>query len=273
VILAAQWEAISAVAQAVAAFGALLVFYVAVLQRTDARDSAEAALRAAAAAERGVELQAGAQTDQFRLLTYPAVGVEMTTEGTQNYVRVYNPGQYPALDVDLVLLHILDERDETLEAFAARCAVPEHCALVAKAGVTTRGAYAVQDHVYYSSIGPRRQVKAVTAFPAEPRSLALLLQYRDVQGRNYAHVLSAFWSTDDGRYTTLIEYEGDRLQESTRLDLFMSMARGTNLPSVSEDMQRNFIDYWDHSIPAAYLQSGRPEVDDRGVWSELSFPV
>ncbi|WP_445150963.1 hypothetical protein [Baekduia sp. Peel2402] len=266
-IFATDWTAIAAIAQSVAAVGAVLVFGVAVLQRSDARDSAEAALRAAVAAERSVDVQSASQMEQFRLMTFPPVGCEFSRDGTTAYVRVSNPGDYPAIDVDLSLLQILWADDQELEEYSAQHVDDEHQEEAQAVGETDDGAYGVFDHIVYSSVPPRRSVKAHLGFATEPDSMVVLLQYRDIQGRNYQALIHAYWTSSAGRYTSYVVHEGNRVTEAPRLEMFGGTA--PDRADASEDMRRELLDFWEHAFPMGWLKGPMPEIEDRGTWSDI----
>lgn len=160
--IATDWTAISAIATAAAALISAGVVVVALLQRGDSRESAQAAIRAAVAAEEAVEHQRQAAAEQSRLQTYPPVTIQFGRHH-DGWVTIMlrNAGSLPALDVDIDVLGILWEYEWAPDEFAAQFIDDEDkLRELSEIGANSDSGFSVMDHLVYGALPPKTHVAA-----------------------------------------------------------------------------------------------------------------
>jgi hypothetical protein len=260
-----DWVAVSAVATAALAFATFAFVVAAFLQRKDMRASAAAATRAAQAAESSVQLQREMFSEQSRLSMYPPLSLDLAYTTNHAVFRLTNAGSLPALDVDVAAISLRWDDAEPREEYFRSIIKPEHADAVAALGTSDEGAFGVYDHAVYDVVPPGRAVTANFDFPDVPRQLNVLLQFRDMVGRNYQHLYLTIQSEQAGRYVGAIDVP--ELKEIERIELFPPTAAAES--EMPRAVREDFYAVWVNSIPSGYLQGSRGEVEDRGSWEKV----
>lgn len=247
------------------------------LQRKDTQRAADAAQRAALTSEKAVELQQQTAAEQSRLLSYPALGIEFFRTDDAAYLRLRNPSQLPAFDLDVMAVAVYnEEHDPPYAHFVSRYVRP-NASQTADLHPDGEGTYGVYDHLVYDDIPPQRAVRARLGFPYPPAAIVAVVQFRDVIGRNYTRALWALPASDPGpsRYmTTSVAPIVAALVDTPRVDYLAArvpdLGAGAYVEAdVPEPIRREFVDNLRHSFSSGYLDQPQLDVEERGTWEDV----
>lgn len=265
-LAAIDWVELSAIATALLALATFAFVVAAFLQRNDTANAAKAARQAAEAAENSVMLQREVSDTQFRLATYPALACEFMHDDQNASLVLFNGTGLPAFDVDIMILSGYSAEDETAAAqFAALYVKSDRQDQVQVSG---DGFIHVYDRLAYATVPPHRAVEAPINAPDVPDYLTILLQFRDLLGRNYCRLYCCGKSKDPGSqsysFSLYVIPEDEILRDRERIELLT--AKGRNPPSEPPDLKREFSDAFACSISSGYLRSPQLEIEERGTW-------
>jgi hypothetical protein len=276
VLATADWVEVSALATgalAVATFGFVVVAW---LQRSDTRAAAEAATRAALASEASLTLQQATYSEQSRLATYPVLACDCTFDSSFAYLRLHNVSAVPALDIDLMVVDFrLDEYDD-YEDYVVKFVKQEYVDRFLGHAPDEDGTWGVYDHLCYGDVPPGRSIRAPLDFLGAPESLLVLLQFRDLLGRNYIRSYWIYKSSNalkaDAYVVNTTTEPDPALGESPRLSLLKTHpVVGTDtartITTAPAAVDEEFLPAFNHSIPSGMLNKPQMSVEDRGVWS------
>jgi hypothetical protein len=274
------WIAASAVATLLLAL-ATFAFVIAAFRQLpilrdsqrSAANSATAAARAADAAEASVEVSQQAAREQSIASVYPLLFMTVRPVPDGFALSLANRGTAPAVDVAIYTFATFNEEDVPLAAFADEWIQPDVRAEVLETGASSDGAWALRDHLYYPNVPPRQQVVASCACPLEPSSVTVLLQTRDVLGRNFARVEWHFYVAGESRYRSGVR-EGFSAEEVPRLDFEAGPLEPSEQLSAAtlnsiDALQGAVGNLRLHAFSVGWVQGIGPDWEDRGVWEDV----
>ena len=209
------------------------------------------------------------ENQRLHLFPHLSCHIEKTSDDL-NFV-LQNFGDNAGVDVDLLIVASYSEDSVSLKDFTSR-----H--MKRKDGgypswkADEEGFYGLYHHYVYYSVPPHRQVRAPLQFPVVPRSVSILMQFRDVVGNNYFRVYWMFGEHDaDTRYK-MGAMQPHRIKTWSRIDfdlrgdqVVLKTTNGEPLPQELEETY--FLKTWSHSISAGYLRLSSRSVEDPGEWS------
>jgi len=238
-----------------------------------AADSANAATRAADAAEATVEVSQKAAREQSIAAVFPLLFMTLRPVEDGFSVSLANRGIAPAVDVAAYAFATFNEEDEPLEAFVAEWIRSDERGEVLEIGSDSEGIWALRDHLYYAYIPPHQQVVAHCACPLEPRSVTILLQARDVLGRNFARAEWHYRLAGESRYRSG-GIEAHSADEVPRLETDLEPSKsgghisGAGLDSIQK-LHDAVGDFRAHAFSVAWVEGIGADWEDRGEWSDV----
>jgi hypothetical protein len=271
------WIAIGAIgtfalAVATAAFTFAAFRQLPVLHQTqlDAARASDAAARAADAAEASVEIARKSSVEQSLAATFPMLDVSLSQLDDFLEVDVANRGLNPALDVDLIIFMEVHEEEAPLAQFVAERVLAAFQDTYAEVVPHDEEGWALRDHLLYTAIPSRRRVVADCPSPLLSESVHVLLQYRDVLGRNYCRLDWYFRSREGPERFHLAGDGRSQTVHAPRLNLEMeidSSTEDTKLPTtLKAELDLNIEPY---VIPMGFVrEAGGGTVEDRGRWDD-----
>ena len=265
--LTIDWIEVSAIATGILAFGTFAFVVVAFLQRQDSSRSADAAQQAASASEASVALQGEMYAEQSRLATYPPVACDFFFDDTQAFVHISNSGTVPALDVDIIALALIHEHEISPADYVRENVKAHYQEQYLGIGTEDEGFFSVFDRICYSIVPPKRVVTAPLDFLEIPNVMVILIQFRDLLGRNYLHFWNVSRSPDQesSRYIGIMRTESG-ITESPRFDFIPHI---TEWPGLPDYVKREFIPVLKHRISSSITVEESEDIEERGVWSDL----
>jgi hypothetical protein len=276
------WIAASAVATLFLAVATAAFVYAAFKQIPILRESqhaaarsAEAAARAADAAETAVEVNRSAAFDQSIAAVFPMLFLTLRTSSYGPKVEIANRGQVPAVDVDLRILMVFFEEDVPLAEFAEKYFRDSDRLGLEEAGPVGEDGWALADHLIYTYIPSQIKVTAECPSPLPPKNIYVLVQSRDVLGRNYARLDWYHLVEGEDRYRFSGEARHPAVH-SPRLGLDFkpdpeegAAEEGKMPPFLEEEIARDIEPMSSHVFSVAYLREGAADWEDRGEWEDL----
>jgi hypothetical protein len=233
--------------------------------------AAQAAARAADAAEQSVAITREAHEQQSALNTYPLLACEATFEDDVSTLVIANTGSMPAHDVEAHVLQLLwDEQQSPSEYLLNHAQSPDEQEAPTP---THEGCFAVRDILRYFVLPARRAVAAPLQLPTVENQLMVLLQFRDVLGRNYAQIYQLGLNAPEERRYRLLDGSTSGLLSLERLELITpELQKPMTMPSTDTAFGSNlaeFIDINRASISTGLMASSTADWEDRGSWSDL----
>jgi hypothetical protein len=262
---AIDWIEVSAVATGLLAVATFAFVVVAGLQSMDTVRAAFAAQRAAEASEVTLDLQQEMWDTQSRLATYPALICDFSYDDWQAYLLLQNSTSLPAYDVELHVLSSFGVELHPPDEFAVRYLSPEHQDAMQE---TEEGFFSIYDHLSYAHVGPHRAVKAAIHSPTPAPFLHVLLQFRDLLGRNYCRLYTCGQSDDPGvtkyLFTLYTIPEDQLLADIPRIEP-LGFPDDPPLPEFPA-LQREFAESFEKRVAPGYLVKPQLEIEERGEW-------
>jgi hypothetical protein len=288
-----DWSARSSFGEMFGAFDALFsglafagVIYTILLQRRElelqrreiemTRQELEESLQSQQQSQRMLAAQTEALelTAQLNALNIvPAINCGVYLQNGETFLTLINAGNTSAFDVDVLSIMLYDQESTDIPTFLSQY-VRKDCPYSKRLFETEGPFYGVYDHFVYAIFPQRKKVTARFHSPLIPKSIYMLLQFRDARGNNY-HYLYWFyrdWESDNMEDAL---YRLGSLQPKTpcviaRIDfksdsLDLLTADGTPIP----DHVAEFVHSWDSSIPSGYTIPGYLGVEDRGRWLDI----
>lgn len=246
--------------------------------RDDSRVSAQAAADAAGSSRELLELSRKSADQQSLMGAFPVVLASLETLSLGCLLRVANRGRTPALDVDVQLWIPYFEVDLPLRDFVDRFVPDDQKDRVLKEAPTEldgASAYALSARLIYPAIPAQTEVEIHLKTPTVPNSVNVLVQVRDVLGRNYSRLDWLYLGPGEKRYRLSgdahnwntscprLDFDGKPLREAPAAD------RGLEVPAfLAEDLRRNVGCFFKHAISLAAI-SDEELLEDAGVWRQL----
>jgi hypothetical protein len=188
-------------------------------------------------------------------------------------ISLANRGAAPAVDVAAYAFAAFSEEDDPLGDFVTEWIRPSERVEVLNIGSDPEGIWALRDHLYYAYVPPRQQVVAKCVCPLEPRSVTVLLQTRDVLGRNFARAEWHYRIVGESRYRSA-GTEAHSAEEVPRLDLELEPPESVG--KVPDATLRSIQALTDavgdlrmHAFSVAWVEGINADWEDRGEWSDL----
>jgi hypothetical protein len=269
-----NWIEASALATAALAIATFAFVIVAALQRHDTSRTADAAQRAAVASEATIAMQRQSWDEESRLTTYPALFCEFFFDEQGTSIHVSNASSFPAADVDIVFLSLFHTDTDDPMDFVRRFVAEEHRdEAVTNFTAPPKGDdfnawelskfFGFYDHLTYATVPPRSAVTAPINAPFAPWQFTMLLQFRDLVGRNYCRVYSGAQSSDPDNPKYMFEMTPQPIDELLHDIPRIEYLGYTNaLGDVAV-----FGEHIERSIPSGYMKQPLMDVEERGQWS------
>lgn len=226
----------------------------------------------ASESKRANDFHSGAFERQLRATIYPQLFCSAQTSSGETDVTIYNAGDNPAYDVDVIAITALSSDEIPVEEFINEYVIDEYRDEENRiADRLMDGFYGVFDHFVYPVFPPHRKVVVTLDRSLPVDSIHLLLQFRDTNGGNYAHY---YWLINDGgpnerfmlgnaspmsaMITPRIDYNAIRGPMELRVE-------GGVVPGEFSEIASLFA----ASVSSGITTAGRAGVEDPGEWSAL----
>lgn len=198
----------------------------------------------------------------------PAVHAFVKESNGEFKLVLSNYGAIPAYDLDFIALSYYFEDDMPVDVFLrSYLKKPQYFAGLK---ASPHGEYAVFDHGVNAVLPPRTRLTIVLPTVHRPDGLHLLLQYRDVAGRNYGQV---FWFSHPQRVEKSDRLSLGSLRPKTpraiprmAYDKSLETEDGSALPEEFAE----FDSIFECAVSIGVLREELGEVEDRGVIGALT---
>lgn len=209
---------------------------------------------------------------QIRVMTAPYLRCAVFQLNDNVHFKLSNIGRGPAYDIELLVLGDYFESEHDIWQFSIKTAKAE--LIIPK--VDNEGFFHIYDRIIYGYAFPENEVEAPLAFPERPKSLSILLQYKDISGDNFCQIYWFFESRVGPKsFYKLGACYPKVLSVSPRIEFVADPFRliaenGKELPKDLEEAQGYYI--FNKSLKVA-ISSGyfnpNLEIEDRGEWKNI----
>lgn len=229
--------------------------------------------RLASESKRANDFHRNAFERQLRAAIYPQLFCSAQTSSGETAVTIYNAGDNPAYDVDVIAITALSSEDIPVEKFVSEYVADEYRDEEKRIAERLMGGtfYGVFDHFVYPVFPPRRKVVVTIERSLPVDSIHLLLQFRDANGGNYAHY---YWLMSDGGQNerfVLGNVSPLSAMITPRIDYHATrgfMELRVEYGAVPEEFSE-IASLFAASVSSGITTAGRAGVEDPGEWSAL----
>lgn len=210
------------------------------------------------------------QNQHARISFFPKLSCRVDQIGQKLVLKISNPCDHPAYDVEVFAVLGYDEESIDVPTFAVKYLhekFRQH-----RVEPTADGFYGVVNFMAYADFPGRRRIEVPLDTPIIPNNFHLLIQFRDLIGYNYAQT---YWFFSDGEngarnyklgaLTPIIPTPIPRIERDVNKLNSLKMA---DKSLVSAHIDQEFNDLFVASFPSGYLIGTVRDVEDRGVWHD-----
>jgi len=211
--------------------------------------------------------------EQVRAMTSPYLRCAVYQLKDKLHFKLSNIGHGPAYDIDLLMIGHYSEDEFDVSQFVTK----DSKGNLITTKLDEESNFHFFDRIIYGYASPKTEVNASFAFPERPKSLSILLQYRDISGDNFAQIYWFFESwVGPKKFYKLGGCEPKVVTVSPRIGFEtepfrrLVVEKGKKLPKALEKARgyREFNKCFNFSVSSG---SFVPDfiIEDRGEWKNI----